>query len=63
MIDAPVVGPKTWPDVVDTLLHYIAGGLILGGAGFLEYHDKITQADFIVLLFAAAVAVGFKMSK
>lgn len=58
----PAPTPKTsWPDVVNTGLHYLAGGAILGGAGYMDVISKLDGQVFVILLMGAAMAVGFKL--
>lgn len=59
----PVPAPMNWADVADTLLHYLAGGAILTIAFGGVYIGKLSSDVFTPLLFGAAAAVGFKMSK
>lgn len=58
-----VPSPTNWAGVADTLLHYLAGGAILGIAFAGVYVGKIDVQIFTPLLFGAAAAVGFKMAK
>jgi hypothetical protein len=57
---SPASAGKTWPDVADTALHYVAGGLIVAAVGFFAYQGKIGTDFFVALITAAAGAVGFK---
>lgn len=59
----PVDAPTNWPAVANTLLHYIAGGVILYIAYQASVAAQLDKSVFGFLLMGAAMAVGFKMSK
>jgi hypothetical protein len=52
-----------WPAVASTLLHYVAGGVILYLAYLGTTAGKLDGQLFAILVTGAAGAVGFKMSK
>jgi hypothetical protein len=62
---APAADPAptktSWTDVAMTGLHYLAGGAILGGTGYLTTLKIVDGQVFVGLLLAAAAAVGFKL--
>lgn len=52
---------KTFADVADTALHYIAAGAIVGVVAAFAWYGKVSTDLFVVVITGAAAAVGIKL--
>ena len=61
MTDPVVVPPKAatnWADVVQTALHYVAAGALIGAIGYFAYAGKVAPETFTNLCVAALAGLG-----
>ncbi len=60
---APAVATegKSWADVTDTALHYLAGGAIVAVVALFYWYGKVSQDLFVLTITGAAAVVGIKL--
>jgi hypothetical protein len=52
---------KTWPEVANLALHYLAGGVIVGLVAAGVYIGKLDPSLLVATLTAAAYSVGLNL--
>lgn len=54
---------KTWAEVADNALHYLAAGAIVGLVATFAWYEKVSTDLLVVTLTGAGAAVGIKLTK